>query len=331
MKRRRISTAVLSLALAALAAFCFIFAYPALSDAHTAEPLGYTGILRLWHIDGFEGGMGSRASFLARVAGDFEKRNEGTLVMVVSHTPESARQAINEGKLPEMISFGGDCSFVLEAALPLEGYTCAAASVGGATYAVPWCRGGYLLFSAEGDFSDISAENTVISQGRGSVPYAAAALEGMRGDFALLPSVQAYTALIGGKYKYMLGTQRDVYRFITRGFSVSVKPVESYCDLWQYICVCAGEAQKYEACLRFMESLLSETVQKSLSSVGMLSPYCSVYGEENAAMRALESISPAKTLFAFADAGAREAFASLAEGVLKGDENGAKKLENYLV
>ncbi len=324
-------TAALSLLLAALAAFCFIFAYPALTRSDAAFPVGYKGVLRLWHIDGFEGGKGSRASFLQRAAKTFERKNEGLFVMITAHTPESAANALAEGRMPDMISFGGDCGFVADIALPLEKYDCAAASAGGETYAAPWCRGGYFLFSADGGFSGVTAENTVISEGKGAFAAAAAALEGLRGDFAVLPSVQAYTALIAGKYKYMLGTQRDVQRFRVREFSVQAKPLERFCDLWQYISVCTEDAGKYNACLDFIALLLSEEVQKGLASVGMLSPYFRIYGEEGGALAALEAVSPARTFPAFADESAREAFRDLAFSVLNGDENGAKKLENYLV
>lgn len=324
-------TAALSFLLAALAAFCFIFAYPALTRPDAAPSAGYRGVLRLWHIDGFEGGKGSRASFLQREARSFEEKNEGLLVMITVHTPESARIAIEGGSVPDMLSFSGECGFAADIARPLEKYECAAASLGSKTYAVPWCRGGYMLFTADGDFSDVSAENTVISEGKGSFAVAAAALEGMRGDFAVLPSVQAYTALIGGKYKYMLGTQRDVQRFATRQFSVQAKPLGQFCDLWQYIAVCAGDAQTYNACLDFVSLLLSPKVQSGLSAIGMLSPYFSVYKGEGGALAALEDVSPACSFPAFADISARQTFAELAAQVLKGDENGAKNLRNYLV
>lgn len=327
-KKKKICTAALTVMLAAAAAFVFIFAYPALSRVRAAEPHGYTGILRLWHIDGFEGGRGSRGAFLSGAARIFEADNAGLLVMVVQHTPESAANALADGSVPDMISYGGNCGFVADIALPLEGYDCAAASLGGAPLGVPWCRGGYVLFTADGDFGDVTAENTVLSQGRGSFPAAAAALEGYRGDFGRLPSVQAYTALIGGRYKYMLGTQRDVWRFETRGFAVSAKPLEKFCDLWQYISVCTENAEKYGACLDFIRLLLSEEMQKKLSGIGMLSPYCSVY--DGGAMRAMEDAAPVFSFRAYADEAAREAFAALADAVLKGDENGAKKLENYL-
>ncbi len=325
-------TAGLSLLLAALAAFCFLFAYPALARSDAAKPQGYKGILRLWHIDGFEGGRGARASFLGQAARAYEAENEGVLVMITAHTPESALNALAAGTAPDIISYGGACGFVAEIAQPLEKYEWPAAAIGGTTYGVPWCRGGYLLFTMNGDFSDVLAENTVISSGRGAFPAAAVALEGWRGDFAELASVQAYTALIGGKYKYMLGTQRDVWRFVTRGVTVQARALENFCDLWQYISVCASDAEKYNASLDFIDLLVSREWQVRLSSVGMLSPfYDAVYAEEGGGMRALEEEKPALLFPAFADDAARETFSALAEEALKGDENSAKKLENYLV
>ena len=129
----------------------------------------------------------------------------------------------------------------------------------------------------------------------------------------------------------MLGTQRDVQRFATRQFSVQAKPLGQFCDLWQYIAVCAGDAQKYNACLEFVSLLLSPKVQSGLSAIGMLSPYFSVHKGEGGALAALEEVSPASSFPAFADISARQTFAELAAQVLKGDKNGAKNLRNYLV
>lgn len=329
--KNKIGAAICALLLAAAVLCAFVFAVPALSESDAARPVGYKGVLRLWHIDGFEGGKGDRASFLARVARAYESANEGVLIMITSHTPESAEDALDRGFLPDMISYGGDCAFAADIAFPLAKYDCAAASAGGETLGVPWCEGGYFLFTAEGDFSDVSAENTVLSQGRGTFPVAAAALEGLRGAFEVQPSVQAYVSLIDGKYKYMLGTQRDVWRFSTRGFSVEAKPVESFSDIRQYLSVCTGSAEKYNACLDFLDLLLSEEVQKQLVSVGMCSPYFEIYGEEGGAMRALEKTQTKNVLGAFLQETAREEFEALAESLLKGEENGAKKIKNYLL
>lgn len=327
-RKRRTLTAAAAAVLALIAALTALYAYPALTGAEQAQPRGYAGVLRLWHIDGFEGGKGSRVSFLARAAKAYEEEEEGVLVMIVPHSAESAAAALSEGEPPDMLSFSGGFSAAADLARPL-GYSFAPAEAGGDTLAVPWCRGGYALFTAEGDFSDISAENTVISSGRENFPAAAAALGGLRGGFDFLPVSSAYTSLIGGKYRYMLGTQRDVWRFATRGFAVRVQPLTAFNDLWQYICICTDVQPRYAACMRFLRCLLSEKVQKSLTSVGMLSPYFSVYDESDPAMAALEE-PPARSLYAFLDDDARARFGQAALELLNGAENGAKILKNYL-
>lgn len=328
--KKKWATAALSLILAAVAAFCAFFAYPALTRSDAAEPRAYRGVLRLWHIDGFEGGRGSRAAFLGSAASVFESENEGLIVMITVHTAESAAYALSEGSIPDMISYGGGCDFVADCARPLEKYDFAAASAGHDTLGVPWCRGGYFLFSGEGDFSDVSDENTVISEGRENLPEAAAALNGLQGEFDVLSVTQAYTALIGGKYKYMLGTQRDVWRLRTRGFAFTARPLSAFCDLWQYISVCARDTERYNACLDFVALLLSDDIQGRLGEIGMISPYASVYSDDET-MHAAETASAGAAVYAFADAAARGAMREAALLALKGDENGAKKLKNYLL
>ena len=74
-------------------------------------------ILTLWNIDVFEGGMWSRADFLSAVASEYAK--DGVLVMVVSHTIDSAKEMIKRGNTPDMISFGVGADFVTEYAKQL--------------------------------------------------------------------------------------------------------------------------------------------------------------------------------------------------------------------
>ena len=57
-------------------------------------PSEYKGIISLWQIDGFEGGSGSRKQFLLKVAREFEKKNNGVLVMVINHTFLSAKENV---------------------------------------------------------------------------------------------------------------------------------------------------------------------------------------------------------------------------------------------
>ena len=327
MKRiiRAIRTPLLCVLCVAVAIFAIL--YP-MRDAVCEEGEAWRGVLRLWQIDSFEGGRGSRASFLNSVARRYETAG-GMLVLVTQHTAESAENALRDGQVPDLISYGPGVGFVADLARPLPGFSFAAGALGGQTYAVPWCRGGYFLLTGEGDFSDISAENTVIGEGRGASVRAAAALEGLVGTFAVQDSLQAYLSLIGGKYRYMVGTQRDVWRLRTRQFSFAAKPLAAYNDLLQYISVCAEDAHRYAASLAFLEVLLSQEVQQTLTTIGMMSIQYSIYADD-AVLSAAEEEGARSTVPAFISEEARAELDACAQSVLNGDKSGAKKLENFL-
>ena len=293
-----------------------------------AEKAAWPGILRLWQIDSFEGGKGSRASFLNGVARVYEQGG-GMFVLITVHTPESAAIALQKGQRPDMISYGAGVDFVADIARPLPGYTCSAGELGGKTYAYPWCRGGYFLLTGEGDFSVVSPENTVLSSGPNASVMAAAALEGLNGNYMVKDSVQAYVDLIGGKYKYMLGSQRDVWRLRTRGFSFTAKPLTAFNDLLQYISVCTEDAQRYAASLDFLEVLFSRGTQESVTKIGMMSIDYAIYADDPVFLVA-ESEIPRSTVPAFLSQDARGELDRCAESALKGDKSGAKKLKNYL-
>ena len=293
------------------------------------EEKGGTEILRVWQIDSFEGGRGSRASFLNGVARLYEKEGD-RLVLVTAHTPESAENAVLEGHIPDVVSYGPGVGFVADLARPLAGLDFSAGRLGGETVAYPWCRGGYFLLTGEGDFTDVTPQNTVLSVGRGACVEAAAASEGYVGDFSTEPSVQAYVDLIGGKYRYMIGTQRDVWRLRTRGYPFSAKPLTAFCDLYQYVSVCAEDGPRYAAALEFVDVLLSRAVQETLTKIGMLGIDCTVYAEDPV-LSSAESAKPRRTVSAFLTQEARGELESCAKAALCGDKSGAKKLKNYLV
>ena len=334
MKRflQRAKVPLLSVALAAAVLFCAFAAYPALTAIGKNEPAAYEGILRLWHIDSFEGGKGSRASFLGGVAKEFEREHEGLFVLITVHTAQSAARAVAEGDVPDLLSFGCGASFAADIVRPLPFAGAPQAEIGGESCAVAWCRGAYFLFATEGDFSDVNAQNTVLSQGRGANVCGAAYLAGLRGDFAALPSVQAYLALMQGKYKYMLGTQRDVWRFETRAFPVQTKALSEYCDLMQYIAVCSTDAPSYAAAAEFVELLLSAEVQGRLTSVGMLAVAGdSLYGGTQSSLAEAEEEPPRYTVSPWlSDEAISLAYQSAAQA-LAGEENGAKNFKNILV
>ena len=215
-------------------------------------------VVRVWNIDTFEGGKGSRTAFLKSVARELKGE---AYYLVTSYTPEGALSAFAEGDAPDVLSFGVGLSEFAERLLPLK-REFAGGELGGKTLAYPWCMGGYYLFS----LTDFEGEGrTVLSVGGENLPAVAARLEGISGEET--ESVAAYTGFLSGKYRYLLGTQRDVCRFQARGVSVQARPLTKYCDLYQYIGILSSE--KRDASLAFVEALLSPEVQGRLSQIGM--------------------------------------------------------------
>ena len=215
-------------------------------------------VVRVWNIDTFEGGKGSRTAFLKSVARGLQGE---AYYLVTSYTLEGALSALAEGDAPDVLSFGVGLSAVAERLLPLP-YSFAGGELGGKALAYPWCMGGYYLFS----LTDFEGEGrTALSVGGENLPVVAARLEGIAGEET--ESVAAYTGFLSGKYRYLLGTQRDVCRFRTRGVTVQARPLTKYCDLYQYIGILSSE--KREASLAFVEALLSPEVQGRLSEIGM--------------------------------------------------------------
>lgn len=215
-------------------------------------------VVRVWNIDTFEGGKGSRTAFLKSVARELKGE---AYYLVTSYTLEGALSAFAEGDAPDVLSFGVGLSEFAERLLPLP-YSFAGGELGGKTLAYPWCMGGYYLFS----LTDFEGDGrTALSVGGENLPAVAARLEGISGEEA--ESVAAYTGFLSGKYRYLLGTQRDVCRFQARGVIVQARPLTKYCDLYQYIGILSSE--KRDASLAFVEALLSPEVQGRLSQIGM--------------------------------------------------------------
>ena len=215
-------------------------------------------VVRVWNIDTFEGGKGSRTAFLKSVARELQGE---AYYLVTSYTLEGALTAFAEGEAPDVLSFGVGLSEFAERLLPLS-YFFAGGELGGKTLAYPWCMGGYYLFS----LTDFEGEGrTALSVGGENLPAVAARLEGITGEET--ESVAAYTGFLSGKYRYLLGTQRDVCRFQARGAIVQARPLTKYCDLYQYIGILSAE--KRDVSLAFVEALLSPEVQGRLSQIGM--------------------------------------------------------------
>ncbi len=248
---------ILPFALVAAVILCVAF-YPKKKENAVAEKR----VVRVWNVDTFEGGKGSRTGFLRNAAKIAEKKNEGVYYLITSYTLEGANAAFEEGRRPDILSFGVGLSAFAEQCLPLSREFAGGQTEAGCL-AYPWCRGSYYLFSLTEDFS--AQGETVLSKGGTNLSEVAAAYAGIPCTEA--ESTAAYVEFLGGHYKYLLGTQRDECRFAARGKTVYSKELPEFCDLYQYISLLSAE--KRADCEIFLETLLSENVQKNLTQIGM--------------------------------------------------------------
>lgn len=219
-------------------------------------------VVTVWNVDTFEGGKGSRTGFLRKAARRLEKKREGVYFLVTGYTREGAEAALSEGNFPDLLSFGVGFSASAEKSASLP-YGFAGGKISGECRAVPWCMGGYYLFSLTDDFEE--GGNCAISAGGANLGILAAAYAGVKGEQT--ESQAAYVGFLSGKYRYLLGTQRDICRFASRGTAVYSRELTGYNDLFQYISVTRSVHR--EDALAFLEELLSKETAALLSEIGM--------------------------------------------------------------
>ncbi len=240
-----------------VAVFCVIIAaFSVIITKKTDSAAGENKMLSLsvWQIDGFEGGKGSRATYLSEVSAEYSK-SARVYVTVVSVTAEAARENLEKGIIPDAISY------------PAGAYGFESCLEDGKPYI--WCHGGYCFLALDGaDFSDISPENTVINAGKDNLSSVAALFCGVNGA-DVLPPTGAYVQLIGGKYKYLLGTQRDISRLTTRGADFEILPVTQFNDLYQIISVTSGDPVKRAAADGFIAALKAKP--EGVKKLGLMS------------------------------------------------------------
>ena len=248
-------------------AVCLTFSLIAFKNEETSNAQE-GAVLKLWQIDNFEGGKGSRAEYLKQLGEKFSKES-GCFISVTALSAEAASLSLADGNIPDLISYGaGICG--------IESYI--------SSYTT-WCHGGYCLLTLDEscDFSDINSENTIINEGKDNFAGAAALMIGLKGA-KYEKSTSAYVRLINGDYKYMLGTQRDIFRLKTRGVSFAVKPISQYNDLYQNISLTQNCEHKRQA-NEFINFILSKS--SDIVKLGMIANG-TVYEDEMKVMTGLE-------------------------------------------
>ncbi len=297
-----------------------IFVVPKQSSAKIEKDSGYKAVLTIWQIDSFEGGKGSRASFLKSVSSGFSKKYKGVLTLVVSHTVESAKKMLEEGKIPDIISVGYsglDCSTYQKEVgnLNVEG----GGIINGKRYFVPWAKSGYFKI-VKG-----SGEKVIVSEGEYNSSLIALALskENFK-SYKLLNKVDAFNEFLLSKDATLIGTIRDVIRLENRSVECEIEALGNFNDLYQYALITSKENVNYSRL--FIDYLLSEKVQKKLTDLSLLSVNISGLYSESKALSLLEKTKTTYIVSPFLDLNGFLNLKEIAKEVL----NGSKEKEELI-
>lgn len=298
-------------------------------QSNLTNPSDYKGIISLWQIDGFEGGTGSRKQFLLKVARDFEKKNDGVLVMVSSHTFTSAKENIDKGILPDLISFSNGTAITEMENINVK-RTVEGGKVGDKVYATAWCRGGYVLLRNP-NAKNKEGNTIIVSQKEYTQPLTAMLLQGIEFEnVKVYNPLDAYVNFTLGKTEYFLGTQRDVVRLTNRDFEFESVPISEYNDLYQYVALTSKDKTKKAYAKIFIDYLLSDKVQKSLNQISMFSPYLEVEFE-NEKLAEMQKVKCKKTISVFNHEQILLEMQEDALKGLKGNQNAINKIKNLLI
>lgn len=329
-----------AIAVIAIAVLALLWALPNLpKKPQTLPNASYKGIIELWNVETFEGGSGSRSSWLTNKSAKFEAKNTGLFVHVTTLTEEEAKQKLNDGQTFDIVCFGrGTGSFVRQYLSPIDIDVKAvndnmllAGQFDGKQYAIPLYAGAYCLFARTNQLAENELLSKALTQtytrkiGKNTVelsplicgftsnnsPLTALAMSGGQGNASGIAEdvtqYQAYERFVSNKTAVtLLGTQRDLYRLSQREQNGKIEalgfyPLTAYTDLVQFVGINANCGEKLSSCQSYLQYLISDEVQASLVNLSMFSVLDkSVYTDERYA--AIErGLSKAFVPNAFAD------------------------------
>lgn len=272
----------------------------------TQQPLSYQGVVEMWNVESFEGGVGSREAWLIGRAAKFEAANKGLFVHVTTLSVEQLTTKLAEGQSYDMICFSrGVGSLVKEQLAAFSGSLgniksnyLVSGQVESKQYAVPLYSGAYCLFARTAQLSaDRLLEEALTATytrkiGKNTVelqplvcgftdynsPLSALALSGGKGKANVKEDVtqyQAYEQFVANQTAVtLLGTQRDMYRLSQRESNGKIDalgfaPLTGYTDLVQYVGISSTAGDKADACQRFVEYLTSTEAQSTLVNLSL--------------------------------------------------------------
>ena len=128
---------------------------------------------------------------------------------------------------------------------------------------------------------------------------------------------------------YLLGTQRDINRLINRGMDFIIKPLNVFNDLYQYVSVCSNIEEKRFYAEKFVNLLLSDDVQNSLTEIGMLSPFMKLKYDNK--LSELQNEGKYLTISPFTSKSGVDEIKTHTEEYLKGDKEALIKIKNIII
>ena len=263
--------------------------FPSLSkkqgEINKSEVFEYQGILELWHVETFEGGSVSRATFLEREAYIFEKEHKGTYISIQTMSPEQFCLNISLGKTPNILSFGiGVGDDFLSNLIELDTKNVRSDIKTGGVFnskqlAVPYLLGGYATIKNK-NFSSKTKNSNLFGVGTlGSINVLKCLQKNniklnKLSDLAM-DTYTAYDRFIKNNFQTLIGTQRDVYRCYSRQqrglFDVEFSFLSGWTDLVQYISVFSASELEEEMCKKFASQITSTQAQNKLKDYNLFS------------------------------------------------------------
>lgn len=305
--KKRILKTVLPIVLLATVAVALAWAIPRLPQTpQTQNAEGYQGVVELLNVESFEGGVGSRESWLKNRAAKFEKAHQGLFVHVTTLSTEQLAQKLDENAAFDMVCFSRGAGALLQdklAALDCPVFAknnfLISGQLNGVQYAMPLYSGVYCLFARAEMLKQDELLARALTQtytrkvGKNNVtlqpltcgftpynsPLSALAMSGGRGSVNASEDITQYAAyeqfLANRTAVTLLGTQRDMYRLSQREAdgrieSLAFVPLTGYTDLVQYVGI-SGATEKRSACDDFLTFLLNRDSQSTLTSLCLFS------------------------------------------------------------
>lgn len=308
-RRKFVRGALALLAVAAVCAAVVIWALPHLPEQPSQQQQAYyRGVLEMWNVECFEGGVGSREAWLTSRSAQFEQHNKGLFVHVTTLTVEQMAYKLQKGDAFDLICFSRGAGALVKDKLAVLNIDlggvmdnfAVSAQFDGKQYAAPLYAGAYCLFAraeqlpADKLLSDALTAVYTRKIGKNTVdlqplicgftaynsPLSALAMSGGKGKAQVSQDVTQYAAyeqFVGNKTAVtLLGTQRDMFRLEQRENNAKIEqlafvPLGGYTDLVQYVGISAQAQDKMSACESYIEHLLSSQTQQTLVNLRLFS------------------------------------------------------------